>query len=120
VIAAAMTVLGFADKTSAPTNYPLPTGMEKMRKAERLDYLNEVSSKVVDAFIFQSSAEVNDLVDGVLSEEERDVLQRQELTAEGRFPCRFPGCSKSFKYNGKQEGIMNCHMTHLFRLTMTP
>ena len=29
------------------------------------------------------------------------VLQQQELTAEGRFPCRFPGCNKSFKYNGK-------------------
>lgn len=96
-----MTVLGFAGKTSAPANYPLPTGMEKMRKTERLDYLSEISSKIVDAFVFQSSAEVNDLVDGVLSEEERDVLQRQELTAEGRFPCRFPGCSKSFKYNGK-------------------
>ena len=28
-------------------------------------------------------------------------MQQQELTAEGRFPCRFPGCNKSFKYNGK-------------------
>ena len=96
-----MTVLGFADKTSAPANYPLPTGMEKMRKAEKLDYLNEISSKVVDAFVFRSNAEVNDLVGGVLSEEERDILQQQELTAEGRFPCRFPGCSRSFKYNGR-------------------
>ena len=84
-----MKVLGFADKTSAPANYPLPTGMEKMRKAEKLDYLNEISSKV------------NDLVGGVLSGEERDILQQQELTAEGRFPCRFPGCSWSFKYNGR-------------------
>lgn len=96
-----MTVLGFADKTSAPANYLLPTDMEKMRKAQKLDCLHEISAKVVDAFVFQSSAEVNNIVDGVLNEEERDILQQQELTAEGRFPCRFPGCNKTFKYNGK-------------------
>jgi len=33
--------------------YPLPTGMEKMMKAERLDCLNEMSLKAVDAFVFQ-------------------------------------------------------------------
>lgn len=36
-----------------------------------------------------------------MTEKERDILQQQELTMEGRFPCRFPGCNKSFKYNGK-------------------
>jgi len=72
-----MTVLEFADKTSTPANCPLPTGMEKMSKAEKLDYLNKISSTVVDAFVFQSSVELNDLVNGVLSEEERDILQRQ-------------------------------------------
>lgn len=71
-----MTVLGFADKTSTPANCPLPTGMEKMSKAEKLDYLNKIST-VVDAFVFQSSVELNDLVNGVLSEEERDILQGQ-------------------------------------------
>ena len=60
-----MTVLGFADNTSAPANYILPTDMEKMRKAQKLDCLHEISAKVVDTFIFQSSVEVNDLVDGL-------------------------------------------------------
>ena len=101
VIAAAMTVLGFPDKNGSPANYHLPTSMEKMRKAQKLDYLHKISAKVVDAFLFQSSEEVNNLIDGVLAEEKRDILQQQELTDEGRFPCRFPGCNKSFKYNGK-------------------
>jgi L1 cell adhesion molecule like protein len=30
-------------------------------------------------------------------------LEQQELTPEGRFPCRFSGCDKSFKYNGKSR-----------------
>lgn len=75
--------------------------MEKMRKAEKLEFLHGISEKVVHSFIFQSGEELQKLVDGVLTEEEKDILQQQELTAEGRFPCRFPGCNKSFKYNGK-------------------
>lgn len=105
-----MTVLGFADKASAPANYPLPADMEKMGKAQKLDCLNEISAKVVDAFVFHSSVEVNNLVDGVLTDEERDILQQQELTPEGRFPCRSPGCDKSFKYNGKAR--RNHEMSH--------
>lgn len=105
-----MTVLAFADKASAPANYPLPADMEKMGKAQKLDCLNEISAKVVDAFVFQSSVEVNNLVDGVLTEEERDILQQQELTHEGRFPCRSPGCDKTFKYNGKAR--RNHEMSH--------
>ena len=75
--------------------------MEKMRKAEKLEFLHGISEKVVHSFIFQSGEELQKLVDGVLTEEEKDILQQQELTAEGRFPCRFPGCNKSLKYNGK-------------------
>lgn len=93
--------VGFADKSSAPAHYPLPKDMEKMRKAEKLEFLHGISEKVVHSFIFQSGEELQKLVDGVLTEEEKDILQQQELTAEGRFPCRFPGCNKSFKYNGK-------------------
>ena len=96
-----MTVLGFEDKSNAPEHYPLPKDIEKTRKAQRLEYLHGISEKVVDSFIFQSGEEVQKLVDGVLTEEEKDILQQQELTAEGRFPCTFPGCNKSFKYNGR-------------------
>lgn len=101
VITAAMTVLGFADKSSAPAHYPLPKDIEKMRKAEKLEFLHGISEKVVDSFIFQSGEKLQKLMDGVLTEEEKDTLQQQELTAEGRFPCRFPGCNKSLKDNGK-------------------
>ena len=110
LITAAMTVLGFADKSSAPAHYPLLKDMEKMRKAEKIEFLHTISEKVVDSFIFQSGEELQKLVDGVLTEEEKDILQQQELTAEGRFPCRFPGCNKSFKYNGKTRS--NHELSH--------
>ena len=36
-------------------------------------------------------------------QEKENLLGQQNLTPDGRFPCRFPGCSSSFKYNGKSR-----------------
>ena len=44
---------------------------------------------------------MNGLIDRVLTQQENDILQEQELTPDGRFPCRFPSCTPSFKYNEK-------------------
>jgi len=104
IIAAAMSVLGFANKSGAPAKHTLPENLQSLKKVEKLDCLHEMSAKVVDEFVFQHSAVVNDLVNHVVTEEERDeILNRQELTPEGRFPCRYPGCERSFKYNGKSR-----------------
>ena len=44
---------------------------------------------------------IYNLIYSALTVEERDILEQQELTTAGRFPCRFPGYNKSFKYNAK-------------------
>ena len=90
IIAAAMKVLGFENKSGAPAKHSLPANLQSLQKAEKLDCLNEMSAKVVDEFVFQhSEIIVNDLVNRVVTEEERDeILNHQELTPEGRFPCR--------------------------------
>ena len=75
--------------------------MMKMRKTRKLNCLHKISDKVVDEFVLNSGAEVNGLIERVLTEQEKDVLQQQKLTPDGRFPCRFPSCTRSFKYNGK-------------------
>ena len=104
VIVAAMKVLGFENKAGAPSNHSLPTNLNSMKKAEKLDCLLEMSAKVVDEFVFQHASNVNDLVNRVVTQQERDeVLNHQQLTPDGRFPCRFPGCERSFKYNGKSR-----------------
>ena len=95
-----MKVLGFTDNSSEPANYKLPENMTKMRKTRKLNCLHEISVKVVDEFVF-NSGEVNGLIDRVLTEQKKDILQQQELTPDGKFPCRFPSCTRSFKYNGK-------------------
>ena len=50
--------------------------MEKMREGQKLDCLHHIYAKVVYAFVFQSSEEVNNLIDGAFIEEERDILQQ--------------------------------------------
>ena len=103
VIAAAMKVLGFENQSSMPTKHQLPSNLQLLQTSQ-LKCLNELAAKVVDQFVFLESSKVNDIVDSVLTQKEKDaVLQKQKLTPEGRFPCRFQGCDKSFKYNGKSR-----------------
>ena len=93
-----MKVLGFKNQSSMPTEHQLP------QKSQKLKCLDELAAKVVDQFVFLKSSAVNDIVDSVLTQQEKDdVLQQQKLTPEGRLPCRFQGCEKSFKYNGKSR-----------------
>ena len=98
-----MKVLGFTDKSSEPANYKLPENMMKMRKTRKLNCLHEISAKVVDEFVFNSGAEVNGLIDRVLTEQQKDssVVYGHLSTME------------------KPKGVMNFLMTHLSRLTVT-
>lgn len=88
LMAVAMKVLGIDGKSGIPTRHSLPPNTDKLNKSERLDCLHELLAKVVDEFVLQSSSAVNALVDNVLTEQEKDILNQQGLTPEGRFPCR--------------------------------
>jgi len=103
VISAAMTVLGFASQTSNPSNFPLPEDSENKTKAQRLEYLHSAATKIVDSVAFDYTA-LNNAVDEVITAQARqDLMDQQELTPDGRFPCRFLNCNRSFKYNGKSR-----------------
>lgn len=95
-----MSVLGFADKESQPSKLPLPADITKQPKVRRLQYLHEAAALIVDKFVFNDDV-VNRLLDDILtSQQTQDVQDRQDRTTDGRFPCRFPGCQFSFKYDG--------------------
>ena len=104
IIAAAQKVLGFENKTGKPTKFNLPSGIHSMKKSDKLNVLHELAGKVVDAFVFDQSSSVDAIVNTVVTEQEKEnLLRQQQLTADGRFPCRFPGCNSSFKYDGKSR-----------------
>lgn len=100
VIAAAKSVLGFTDKGSQPSKFPLPADIAKQPRVIRLQYLHKAASLIVDKFVFNDDS-VNSLLDDILANQQtQDVQDQQDRTADGRFPCRFPGCQSSFKFNG--------------------
>lgn len=104
VIAAAKKVLGFENKTGKPTKFNLPPRMDLLKKSEKLNCLHELAGKVVDTFVFDQGSSVDAIVNTVVTEQEKEnLLRQQKLTPDGRFPCRFPGCTSSFKYDGKSR-----------------
>ena len=95
-----MSVLGLENKSSIQSKHRLPENMATLSKGHKLQVLHELCAKVVDNFVFNSN--MVEQISGVVSEQEkRNVLERQGLTPDGRFPCRFPGCKSSFKQNGQ-------------------
>ncbi|XP_048589438.1 uncharacterized protein LOC116618156 [Nematostella vectensis] len=100
IIAAAMEVLGIKSKSDQPTKCAIPKDMENMSKLEKLTFLHKVSGLVVDAIVFDKT--VNGFVDSILTaREKQDAIDNQVLTPDGRFPCRYHGCTRSFAVDGK-------------------
>lgn len=111
VIAAAMEILGLQSKSSQPSKCPIPPDLANMSSLAKLQYLHQVAAMIVDSFVFDQSS-VNHLVDKILTAQEReDVINSQQLTEDGRFPCRSPGCNYSFQYDGRSR--RRHEMTHI-------
>lgn len=100
VIAAAMLQLGFTGKCSQPSKFTLPDNLHKQSKLSKLQYLHNAAALIVDKFVFDDKS-VNKLLDQILTVQQRQgTADEQPRTANGRFPCRFPGCEFPFRYDG--------------------
>ncbi|KAJ7393014.1 hypothetical protein OS493_008262 [Desmophyllum pertusum] len=103
IIAAAMVILGMENINEQPKHLPVSFDMRNGTDQQKKKYLNNISGKIVDQFVLDEHS-LNDFVNNVLSEQEQeDIVNNQNLTVDGRFPCRSQGCDKSFKYDGKRR-----------------
>lgn len=110
IIAGAMKVLGLDSKESQPVLFKIPDDIASKTNAQKLVILHTAAGMVVDKYVFAES-NLDQLINNVITEQEiQDVQDNQQLTPDGRFPCRFPGCSKSFVYDGKSR--RNHEKTH--------
>ena len=58
---------------------------------------------IVDEIVIDE-AMMNGSLQELVSDEERKEIQRcLDVNEDGCFPCRFPGCNTSFKYNDKSR-----------------
>ena len=110
VIAVAMEILGMQSKSCQPSKCPIPSSLDDMNGQAKLRYLHKVAGLIVDSFVFDQSSTYH-LDDKILTAQEKeDAIHNQQLTHDGRFPFRFPGCSYSFQYDGRSR--RRHEMTH--------
>ena len=67
---------------------------------EKKEFLYKLSSTVVDKYILDSEKHKR-IVSALDTLEERQLQKLKDRTVDGRYKCRFPGCEKTFKSDGK-------------------
>ena len=103
IIAATLVVLGMNDISGEPTKHKVTDGLRNGDAFLRQIYLYKIAKLVLSEFVIDKDS-LQKLVDNILSEQEQhDLANSQQLTADGRFPCRSPGCEKTFRYDGSSR-----------------
>lgn len=103
VVAAAFHVLGLESRQDKPKNFPIPEDLASQSRLHQLQFLHKAAAKIVDEVVIDETMMNGSLEDFVSMQERQEILNRLQLNEHGRFPCRFPGCQTSFKYNGKSR-----------------
>lgn len=85
----------------SPTKNVIPNGLESNSpKSEKKTYLRKVASLVVDTFIVDQKRNQEIEQSCQCLDEEQ---QKNAVNADGRYPCRHPGCQKTFAHDGKKR-----------------
>lgn len=101
LMAAAMQVLGMESLTDAPKTNSIPANISEAGVVQQRMYLRQIAALVIDKFVIRKDA-VETFLLKILSAEEFQASRQRNLTVDGRFMCRYPGCGKTFAYNGKR------------------
>lgn len=96
ILAATLNLLGIQSLEGVPAESVLPSAIKEASLATRKAFLKDLSFKIVDKFILRED-EMSGLIRKLEKEREADVA----MLPDGRFPCRYAGCRKSFAHDGK-------------------
>ena len=102
IIAAALKILGLnsLDPKEKPTKNVFPNQEDASTKQEKKHYLRKIATLVVDEFVIDQERNRKIMQSVQLLEHEQQAKE-QEIDAEGRYPCRSSGCTKTFAHDGK-------------------
>lgn len=97
IVACALKILGMAEVEGVPaTEHRYPRDDSKFDKMAKSLYLRNIASQIVDRFIVDEKS-YNSIIDQALEDHEVQQARRAGMTPDGRFPCRFSGCNKTFR-----------------------
>lgn len=100
IIAAALDFFGMADVNDSPTKHGFSNEMENNIRAVRARYFSKVMKEFIMSFIVDGTLYEKHFANIHALEEWEAVQRNQPVLDNGRYPCRFPGCSSSFKHDG--------------------
>lgn len=114
VVAATLNMLQISATDDEPQETVLPKSLEHASLATQKEFLRDLSLKIVDKFILHEE-QVNALIKKLEQE-----TKSSETASDGRFPCRYSGCPKSFVHNGKRRiDHEKTHGLHMDKLQST-
>jgi hypothetical protein len=99
IVAAAMIELGMESVDGKPTKnvFERSSEISNCNFPRKVQYLRRLAKLIVDKYIMNTS-DANTIIDKVMNEDEQKSLASIPQLPNGRFPCRFEGCEKSFRY----------------------
>lgn len=100
MIAAAIEILGMASlEDEKPTRNALPNHDSATNVAKKA-YLRRIATLLVDRYVIdqQRNQRIRQMTTIIQNEA---AARQQEITPDGRFRCRAPGCRKTFAHDGK-------------------
>lgn len=100
VIAAAIELLGMTSLEDAMPTKNLPPNPDGATSDAKKAYLRRIATLVVDSYIIDRHRNEK-MRQSVAIIQYEAAARQQELTADGRFRCRAPGCRRSFAHDGK-------------------
>ena len=99
LVGATMIELGIDEINGCPSTDSMYENMESLSKQAKRECLKSLTEKVVDKYIL-----CKDRVQSILEKTRKAQDEEDNARAPSdRFPCRFPGCEKSFKHDGKRR-----------------
>ena len=100
IIAAAMKELEMKNMNELPKQRgsSLSECMSGRKQASKKVLLNRLSSTIINKYTVNTKT-ATEIVSGVLHEREKQELSNVTTLPNGRFPCRSPGCNKSYLVN---------------------
>lgn len=87
--------------SDSPTGEFCQPNLPEASDIEKKEYLRKVASRVVDSYVIRRE-NVESIFNALLAAGEEEASNRRNQTDDGRFICNFPGCGKTFKFNGKR------------------
>ena len=100
VLAATLTSLRINSLDDTPDETVLPCDLQNASKPDKKRYLSNLAGTVVDNFVRNKETVAQALQAKVDFEEQISKLIK---TADGKFKCQEPTCTKTFQFNGKRK-----------------